>query len=209
MILWKRKGENMRYSDVLQQHIYYIDFDPVKQCEFNGKHLGIVLRKNTDNRTVIVAPLTRSNNGVGIDKHLLGEIINLPTSLSGSESYLVSNQVRTVNAERFYSLKDDQRNKVQVKLDDRLFDKVFEICLNCLSEGMEKNSKYAYYKNRNAELLMEQAVNKAYDIKRGKNEEIIREEIKELFNNEIEVTSYLSSRDIENGILEIIEKCLR
>lgn len=33
------------FSEIKEQHIYYVDFDPVKTCEFNGKHLVIVLKK--------------------------------------------------------------------------------------------------------------------------------------------------------------------
>lgn len=53
----------MRFSDIKIGHIYNVIFDPVRFCEFNGKHLALVLKKNNDRKTFIVMPLTSESNG--------------------------------------------------------------------------------------------------------------------------------------------------
>ncbi|KEI16742.1 type II toxin-antitoxin system PemK/MazF family toxin [Clostridium haemolyticum] len=58
----------MRFSDIKIGHIYNVIFDPVRFCEFNGKHLALVLKRNNDNQTYIVMPLTSESNGVGVNK---------------------------------------------------------------------------------------------------------------------------------------------
>ena len=68
----------MRFSDVKERYLYYVDFDPVRYCEFNGNHLAVVLKKNNDKRTAIVMPLTSRENGVGTNKILIDNIEDLP-----------------------------------------------------------------------------------------------------------------------------------
>lgn len=53
----------MKFSDIKVKHIYNVIFDPVRDCEFNGKHLALVLKQNNDKRTFIVMPLTSEPNG--------------------------------------------------------------------------------------------------------------------------------------------------
>jgi mRNA-degrading endonuclease toxin of MazEF toxin-antitoxin module len=91
----------VRYSDIHLKKIYYVNFNPVRQCEFDGKHLAVVLKKNNDSRTVVVAPLTTSSNGIGKNKIELGYLSVLPQALRSQKSYLVYNQIRTVNCNRF------------------------------------------------------------------------------------------------------------
>ena len=40
----------MRYSDIKEKYVYYVDFNPVKACEFNNNHLAVVLKKNNDKK---------------------------------------------------------------------------------------------------------------------------------------------------------------
>ena len=35
----------MRAGDIKAGHIYNVIFDPVRDCEFDGKHLAVVLKK--------------------------------------------------------------------------------------------------------------------------------------------------------------------
>lgn len=51
-------------------------------------------------------PLTSASNGNGINKIHVGQILSLPASLRSNDTYAVFNQVRTVNASRFISLKE-------------------------------------------------------------------------------------------------------
>lgn len=96
----------MRFSDIKVGYIYNVIFDPVRNCEFNGKHLAVVLKRNNDKATYIVMPLTSAPNGVGVNKIKLGPMNCLPSSLKGNDTYAVYNQVRTVNADRFIALKE-------------------------------------------------------------------------------------------------------
>jgi mRNA-degrading endonuclease toxin of MazEF toxin-antitoxin module len=50
----------LKTSDIKVGHIYYVDYEPVRDCEFNGLHLSLVLKKNNDKHTFIVMPLTSS-----------------------------------------------------------------------------------------------------------------------------------------------------
>ena len=93
----------------------------MRNCEFDGKHLTLVLKKNQDNKTVIVVPLTRSSNGDGQNKVNIGEIEGLPSNLKTGDSYAVYNQVRTLNCNRFYALKDDLGNRVSVNIKNEVF----------------------------------------------------------------------------------------
>lgn len=104
----------MKFSDIFINHLYYVDFDPVRNCEFNGKHLSLVLKKKNDNQTLIVIPLTKSSNGDGVNKLNIGRLDNLPNNLKAYNSYAVYNQVRTVNCSRFYALKDDDNNRIEL-----------------------------------------------------------------------------------------------
>ncbi len=51
-------------------------------------------------------PLTSAQNGNGVNKIYIGQVSSLPTSLKNNNTYAVFNQVRTVNASRFISLKE-------------------------------------------------------------------------------------------------------
>ena len=61
--------------------MYYVDYEPVKNGEFNGWHLSVVLKKNNDKATFIVMPLTSSPNGDGVNKINIGKITGLPPSI--------------------------------------------------------------------------------------------------------------------------------
>ena len=71
----------MRFSDIKVGYIYNVIFDPVRDCEFDGKHLAVVLKRNNDKATFIVMPLTSAPNGVGVNKIKLGAMNSLPSSL--------------------------------------------------------------------------------------------------------------------------------
>lgn len=110
----------MRFSDIKVRHVYNVIFDPARHCEFDGKHLALVLKENNDKNTFIVMPLTSQPNGDGVNKIRLSNINGLPSSLKNNDTYAVYNQVRTVNADRFIALKDGGL-RVQVKLEDEIY----------------------------------------------------------------------------------------
>ena len=114
----------MRYSDINVQHVYYVNFNDVMECEFDSNHLAVVLKKNKDKKTFIVAPLTTKDNGKNENKYNIGILKCLPKNLQKNESYIVYNQVRTVNIKRFSPLKDSDGDLMQSKISDKLFSKV-------------------------------------------------------------------------------------
>ena len=56
----------MRFSDIKVGYIYNVIFDPVRDCEFDGKHLAVVLKRNNDKATFIVMPLTSAPKFLGL-----------------------------------------------------------------------------------------------------------------------------------------------
>ena len=42
----------MRFSDIKVGYIYNVIFDPVRDCEFDGRHLAVVLKRNNDKYAV-------------------------------------------------------------------------------------------------------------------------------------------------------------
>lgn len=208
----------MKYSDVLEKHIYTVDFNPVRNCEFNDKHLAVVLKKNIDIRTVIVVPLTKSSNGEGVNKCNIGKIASLPNNLKNTDSFVVYNQVRTVNCNRLYALKDDSNSRINANVDDTVFDQILSLCLDELSDGFSIEGKLDYYLDRYIQNVIETVTNIAYDIKRltNTNKENNKSKIKELqlkivslLSIDIGYNKYIKDIDKENGIDDIIEQCLR
>ena len=97
----------MKSQNIKVGHIYYVDFEPVKKGEFGKKHLAIAIKKNHDKITYVVIPMTSKSSGLGVNKIALGKLTCLPSNLQTNESYAVIDQLRTVNADRFYELKDN------------------------------------------------------------------------------------------------------
>ncbi len=156
----------MRFSDVFPKHIYSVDFDPVRACEFNSKHLALVLKKNTDLKTAIVVPLTKSSNGQGSNKYNIGKISSLPDNLNRTDSYLVYNQVRTLNCNRFIALKDGSGNRVNSYVSDNIFHQALSLCFEELAKELTLEEKIKYISIKFIETTMERVINLAYNIKR-------------------------------------------
>ncbi len=96
----------MKSSEIKVGHIYYVDFEPTEPGEFDKKHLAVVIKKNNDKITFVVIPMTSKAKGIGINKVLLGKLDCLPSNLQTKESYAVIDQIRTLNSNRFFQLKD-------------------------------------------------------------------------------------------------------
>ena len=97
----------MKSSDIKVGHIYYVNFEPTEPGEFGKKHLAVVIKKNHDKITFVVIPMTSKEKGIDINKISLGKLDCLPTNLQNKDSYAVIDQIRTVNSNRFYELKDN------------------------------------------------------------------------------------------------------
>lgn len=203
----------MKFSDIKERHVYNVDFNAVRDCEFDQVHLAVVLKKNNDKQTCIVAPLTSSDNGK--EKYDLGVLECLPENMKKrGNSFVVYNQVRTVNHSRFIKLKDDNHNPKECKIEDEMFQKIVALCMNELISKCTLDEKVGYYRSEYIENSMKLLVNKAYSIKKGlkaKNEVLVRElknAIKDILRIRFDYESLISDKDKDNGILDIINSCL-
>ncbi len=94
----------MKPQDIKVGHIYFVNFSPIKKGEFPGDHLAVVVKKNYDQISFVVIPMTSKEKGSGINKIDLGILQCLPPHLATSKSYAVIDQIRTTGAERFSAL---------------------------------------------------------------------------------------------------------
>ncbi|MCT4507344.1 MAG: type II toxin-antitoxin system PemK/MazF family toxin [Tepidibacter sp.] len=203
----------MRFSDIKIKHIYNVIFDPVKDCEFNGKHLALVLKRNNDNRTYIVMPLTSESNGNGVNKIKLGKIQSLPSSLRTHDTYAVFNQIRTVNASRFIALKEGS-NVIKSKTDDEIFTDLLGLGINELLFNLEQDEKIELLKKVYEQQCVIKAKDLAYNILslnkqiEAREEKIvsIKQEIKEILNN---IPYTLEQKHIDDGIKDILDDILK
>lgn len=212
-IIKLKRCDLLKYSEIYVQHIYNVIFDDVRECEFNGKHLALVLKSNNDKKTFIVMPLTSEPNGNGKNKEKIGKIKTLPISLRNNDTYAVFNQIRTVNANRFISLKEGTNNNAKVKIDDALFIKLFNLAITDITYNLEQDKKISLLKNLYEKECIIKAKKLAYDIIRLKkinseeseiNSEInrIKLQIKDIIDN---IPYNLSQIDIDNRIKDIFE----
>lgn len=207
----------MRYSDILQGHVYNVMFDPVKNSEFNGKHLAVVIKKNNDNRTAIVAPLTSSSRDEGITKKNIGKISSLPVNLKTFDSFVVYNQVRTVNHDRFIALKEGD-NRISSRVDAAIFKEIISLCLNELAVAFEVDDAIDYHFSKYTELTIQQIVDSVYQIKRlilTNQEGVNTEEIERLISKvqflnryNIYSSTLLAPQDRRNGFPTLISEVL-
>lgn len=199
----------MKFSDIKERYLYYVNFNDVRDFEFKDNHLSVVLKKNMDSRSIIVMPLTSSSRGLGETKIHLPTINALPERLKKSESYAVYDQVRTVNSNRFQPIYEKKDTIAQVKLDDEVFIDLIHSGIDQLEMALKLDEKIFLYKNRLNKVSTEKIVNLAYKIKKEtNNEEIDRigTQIKSIIYNSVEYT--LENKDSENGIDKIINDLL-
>ena len=202
----------MRASDIRAGNIYNVIFDPVRDCGFDGKHLAVVIKKNNDKSTFIVMPLTSASNGNGINKIFIGKILTLPSSLRSNDTYAVLNQIRTVNASRFISLKEGGA------VIDAIFpkEKLKQLMLLAVKEliySIDQDSKINLFKTA----YEQECVNKAKDIayriiafEKNANDtssDIIALE-KEIRSTLSDIPYSLEQKYIDDGIEEIFRRVL-
>lgn len=200
----------MRFSDIKVGYIYNVIFDPVRDCEFNGKHLSVVLKKNNDKTTCIVMPLTSAPNGVGVNKIKLGAIESLPVSLKSNDTYAVYNQVRTVNADRFITLKEGSTVK-ECQMEKEVFHNLLFLGLREMVYNIPQEDKIAILKRTYEAELINKAKDIAYQvIKLRKNENSDKEQIEELLAQIKgiikDITYSLDKQLLKDGIDNIFEE---
>ena len=161
----------MRFSDIKVGYIYNVIFDPVRDCEFDGKHLAVVLKRNNDKATFIVMPLTSAPNGVGVNKIKLGAMNRLPSSLKTNDTYAVYNQVRTVNADRFIALKEGSAVK-ECPMEKHIFRKLLFLALREMVYSIPQDERIEILKSVYETELVSKAKDMAYQIVKLRKEEI-------------------------------------
>lgn len=194
----------MRFSDIKVGYIYNVIFDPVRDCEFDGKHLAVVLKRNNDKATFIVMPLTSAPNGVGVNKIKLGAMNRLPSSLKTNDTYAVYNQVRTVNADRFIALKEGSAVK-ECPMEKHIFRKLLFLALREMVYSIPQDERIEILKSVYETELVSKAKDMAYQIvKLRKNENPDKKQIDEFLvqiNETIKGVTYsLDKQFVKDGI---------
>ena len=207
-----KRGVVLRFSDIKVGCIYNVIFDPVRDCEFDGKHLALVLKKNNDNNTFIVMPLTTAPSGSGINKVELGPIASLPTSLKGNRTYAVFNQIRTVNASRFIALKEGSC-VIECPIDTGVFSDLLLLGIKELLHNVSQDDKIAILKKAYEGERVIKAKDLAYTIRGLKNQRVeIEEEISRLkyeIKETLQGISYsLDKKYIDDGIQSIFDEAM-
>lgn len=202
----------MRASDIKVGYIYNVIFDPVRDCEFDGKHLAVVLKKNNDKSTFIVMPLTSAGNGNGINKIHVGQLAALPASLRSNNTYAVFNQVRTVNASRFISLKQGSMVTEALFPQDK-FHELLVLAIKGLVYSIDQDSKIQVLKTAYEQECVEKAKDIAYRIialKKSSDDNFaavaeLEKQIKGILSN---IPYSLEQKYIDDGIEIIFKKSL-
>lgn len=202
----------MRLSDINVGHVYNVIFDPVRHCEFDGKHLALVLKKNNDKSTFIVMPLTSQPNGDGVNKIKLGNINGLPSSLKNNDTYAVYNQIRTVNADRFIALKEGG-TKVQVKVEDEMYSDLLKLAISDMLHNCNQDLKIEILKSLYQQECIIKAKNLAYNVVVLKKDmEKTKEDIKRIEKEIMEIIKdipySLEQKYIDDGIQDIFIESL-
>lgn len=202
----------MRFSEVKERHLYYVNFNQVRGCEFDGNHLVVVLKKNNDKKTAIVMPLTSKPNGLGTNKLLIDPIADLPERLKVHNSYAVYDQVRTVNFNRFEPIYKEMNGheEVTVKIDDSIFMELILMGTGELEKKLVLEEKLILYKQKLNNSINEKIINLAYELikSQGNEEEVkrIKEEIRVIIMNKMEYK--FTDKEKEDGIQNIINSII-
>ena len=200
----------MRFSDIKVGYIYNVIFDPVRDCEFDGKHLAVVLKKNNDKATFIGMPLTSAPNGVGVNKIKLGAMNSLPSSLKTNDTYAVYNQIRTVNADRFIALKEGSAVK-ECPMEKYIFHKLLFLGLREMVYSIPQEERIEILKSVYEAELISKAKDMAYQIvKLRKEENPNKEKLDELLVQISEtikgITYSLDKQLVKDGIDTIFDE---
>lgn len=200
----------MRFSDIKVGYIYNVIFDPVRDCEFDGKHLAVVLKRNNDKATFIVMPLTSAPNGVGVNKIKLGAMNSLPSSLKTNDTYAVYNQIRTVNADRFIALREGSAVK-ECPMEKYIFHKLLFLGLREMVYSIPQEERIEILKSVYEAELISKAKDMAYQIvKLRKEENPNKEKLDELLVQISEtikgITYSLDKQLVKDGIDTIFDE---
>jgi len=199
----------VKLSEIKIGHVYYIDYEPVRNGEFNGKHLSVVLKRNNDRFTFVVMPLTSSANGDGVNKIKIGKLAGLPQNLAHKDTYAVFDQVRTVNADRFFHVKSGG-NSIDIPMDTTIWLRLFEFAICDMVFDIGQGEKIGVLKSAYDRERFNRAKDIAYDIIKlrkmaDEKAAALKIEIREMLNN---TTYTLDAKQMADGIQEIFDEAL-
>lgn len=198
----------MKFSDIKTGHLYFVDYKPTKDGEFGGKHLSIIIKKNNDNKSIVVVPLTSNGSGNNVNKLDLGILSNLPSSLSGRNSYAVFNQIRTVSYDRVFMIMDGS-NPIQYKLDSCLLEKTFIEVLFDITYNNSHATKFEIFQHVYLKSLERFIVEEIYYLSRNDDDERFTRTKLLLKNNLINYPNLVDNIKEDNkntNFLKILEK---
>lgn len=187
-------GVPVSFNDAKVGRILFANYDQVMKPEFNGNHLSIILKKNTDNSTVIVLPLTKvAAYNSDSSKKSLGIISTLPESLRQHRSYYVYDQVRTLNTRRLSHILDNGK-PLEVFVGE---DKLKEVLLDCVKEldyALSVEEKDEHYFKLFIYARTRHIISVAYDIKKALSDEATKHLVPGLIEklNQLEYEKYFS-----------------
>ncbi|OJD97286.1 hypothetical protein MCCC1A01412_28250 [Bacillus anthracis] len=209
----------MRYSDVQVGNIYFAKLDPVRQYEFGGNHLCIVLRKCNDHRSVAIISLTSNSSGVGENKVDLGLIPELPERLRTKQngkpvhSYAILNQIRTIVTSRIEPVvdgKDSYGNNIEVDCPLSPFafhDLVHKLSDISIADLQDESAIAEYHKKAFFNYCVRRMVDLTYGIDRQQGDMTVNQkEVKYLHRNALaieenfSIKNYLNSTDLANNV---------
>lgn len=212
----------MRYSDIKVGNVYFVKLEPVKDYEFGGNHLGIVLRKGQDNRTVTIISLTSKSSGVGENKIDIGLIQSLPKRLiedkNGNplKSFVILDQIRTVNVIRIQEILDgkDSNGKdkaINCTVDSHVFSEInYQLSNFTINNLTNEDEIWMYYKNSYLNHSVKKMINLTYTVIKGKGNDTDKDQITYLYSNAIAIKSdfsivdYLKPADVKNKVEETL-----
>jgi uncharacterized protein YifN (PemK superfamily) len=197
----------MKSTDIKIGHIYYVDYEPVRDGEFNGKHLSVVLKRNNDKYTFIVIPLTSSANGDGINKINIGKVAELPPNIRSNDTYAVFDQVRTVNANRFMAVRDEG-SRIDVSMERGVWLNLFELVVRDMVFNIRQDEKISILKSVYDRERFNKAKDLAYAVIKLRNstdEKIVA--LKAEIRDTLKDTAYtLDAKQTADGIQKVFDE---
>lgn len=209
-------GVPVSFNDAKVGRIFFANYNKVRDSEFDGNHLSIILKKNTDKSTVIVLPLTKvASYNPNSSKKLLGNILTLPESLRKNKSYYVYDQVRTLNVNRLNHILDEGK-PIEVFVGSEKLKEVLIDCVKELDYALSVEEKDEHYFKLFVYARTRHIISKAYKIRTAISDEKTKDDALDLIEDlkQLEYEKYFSDihmnkHDRKVKIKEFIESCLR
>lgn len=204
----------IRVKDIKEKRVYYVDYEPSVGNEFGKHHLSLVLKKNREDKTLIVVPLTGKKDNRTPEKTIKIKVEGLPERLKHKESYAVINKVRTLDYSMFEHILDGKI--IEVEVSDVEFTNLISHITDELEESLDLETKKKMYAEKIDRAINKEIKNLVYEYKRLKEnrDRIVTKIMDIIYNNNkdfLELNKYhFTNNDKENNLenitLEILEK---